>query len=273
MVILVSMAMFAVPLFEMTPADVDACLAGLNARQCRYAGRVADLARAAIGTPYAPDPLGEGPGAPYDADPLMDLSKVDCVTFVEQTLALAAAKSYRDAFDLLQKIRYRNGEIAFENRNHFMVADWIGSNAFCKNVTDSLGAATEKSTRTIGRRHFYTLKQIETLAATAVDEEMTLDYVPAASAATAEAELPSPALILLIGKTDWLFTLHCGLFIRDEDGGLFYHASSKEEKVAAAPFPSIFNGTSRYIGFTAYEINSPAANCAFSDCGVPIKQK
>ena len=65
MVILVSMAILAAPLFEMTPPDVDACLAGLNARQCRYGDRVADLARAAIGTPYAADPLGEGPGAPY----------------------------------------------------------------------------------------------------------------------------------------------------------------------------------------------------------------
>lgn len=258
MVILVSMAILASPLFEMTPPDVDAYLAGLNARQSRYADRVADLARAAIGTPYAPDPLGEGPGAPYDADPLMDLSKVDCVTFVEQTLALAAAKSYREAFDVLQKIRYRKGEIAFENRNHFMEADWIANNTFCKDVTRSLGAATEKSTRTIGRRHFYTLKQIEKFAATAVDREMTLHYVPAASAALAEINLPSPALVLLIGKADWLFTLHCGLFIRDKDGrGLFYHASSKQEKVAAAPFPEIFKDNTRYLGFTAYEINSP----------------
>lgn len=258
MVILVSMAMLAAPLFEMTPQDVDAYLAGLDARQCRYGDRVADLARAAMGTPYAPDPLGEGPNAPYDADPLMDLSKVDCVTFVEQTLALAAAKSYREAFDILQKIRY-HGKITFETRNHFMEADWIANNAFCKDVTGSLAAATEKSTRTIGRKHFYTLKKLDALATTAVDQEMTLDYVPAASAATAEAKLPSPALILLIGKTDWLFTLHCGLFIRDETGrGMFYNASSKQGNVVAPPFSEVFENTSRYIGFTAYKIDSPA---------------
>ena len=258
MLVLVSVAILAAPLFEMAPADVDAYLAGLNARQCRYGDRVADLARAAIGTPYAADPLGEGPGAPYDADPLMDLSKADCVTFIEQILAFAAAKTYQEAFDILQKIRYRNGEIAFEHRNHFMEADWVANNTFCKDVTESLGVATEKSTRTIGRRHFYTLKKLDALAAAAVDQEMTLNYVPVASAALAEPNLPSPALILLIGKTDWLFTLHCGLFIRDETGaGLFYHASSKEEKVAAVSFPEIFKDTTRYIGFTAYKINSP----------------
>jgi len=257
MLILASVAVLAAPLFEMAPRDVDAYLAGLNAREGCYGARVIELARAAMGTPYAADPLGEGPGAPYDADPLMDLSKADCVTFVEQILALAAAKNYQEAFDILQKIRYRNGEIAFENRNHFMEADWIANNTFCKDVTGSLGVATEKSTRTIGRKHFYTLKKLDALAATAVDQEMTLDYVPGAAAALAEPNLPSPALILLIGKTDWLFTLHCGLFIRGEEGGLFYHASSKQEKVAAAPFPDIFKDTTRYIGFTAYEINSP----------------
>ena len=256
MVILVSLAILAAPLFEMTPADVDACLARLDT--CHYASRVASLARAAIGTPYAGDPLGEGPGAPVDAGPLMDLSKVDCVTFVEQVLALAAATSYKDAFDTLQKIRYRDGKIAFENRNHFMEADWVVNNAFCKDATGSLGVPTEKATRTIGRRHFYTLKKLEAFAATANDREMTLEYVPVASAAAAEPKFPSPALILLIGKADWLFTLHCGLFIRDDSGaGLFYHASSKQEKVAAVPFPDIFKDTTRYIGFTAYQITSP----------------
>jgi len=258
MLILASVAVLAAPFFEMAPADVDAYLAGLNARQCRYGDRVADLARAALSTPYAADPLGEGPGAPYDADPLMDLSKADCVTFVEQILALAAAKSYQDAFDILQKIRYRNGEIAFENRNHFMEADWIVNNTFCKDSTGSLGVATEKSTRTIGRRHFYTLKKLEALAAAAVDQEMTIEYVPLASAGLAEPNLPSPALILLIGNVDWLFTLHCGLFIRDETGrGLFYNASSKQGKVVAPPFSEVFENTSRYLGFTAYAIASP----------------
>jgi D-alanyl-D-alanine carboxypeptidase/D-alanyl-D-alanine-endopeptidase (penicillin-binding protein 4) len=254
------MAILGAPLFEMAPGDVDAYLAGIDAQA--YGDRVAVLARAAIGTNYVGDPLGEGPGAPHDADPLMDLSKVDCVTFVEQTLALAAAKSYQDAFDILQRIRYRNGAIAFENRNHFMEADWIGNNAFCKDVTGSLGAPTEKSTRTLGRKHFYTLKKLDAFAATAIDEEMTLEYVPAGSAAAAETKLPSPALVLLIGKVDWLFTLHCGLFVRDEAGaGLFHHASSKFEKVAAVPFTDMFKDTTRYIGFTAYEINSPNSAC------------
>ncbi len=258
MLVLVCAVVFAAPLFEMGPANVDSFLAGLDAGPCQYGARVASVARAAVGTPYVGDPLGEGPGAPYDGDPLIDLSKVDCVTFVEQVIALAASKSYQEASDILQKIRYRGGAVAFENRNHFMEADWIGNNTFCKDVTGSLGVATEKSTRTLGRKHFYTVKKIDALASKAVDQELTLEYVPVNSAAPAEAKLPSPALVLLIGKVDWLFTLHCGLYIRDDSGnGLFYQASSKFGKVVAVPFTDMFKDTNRYVGFSAYRIEPP----------------
>lgn len=258
MLILISLFSLAAPLFEMAPAQIDAYLPELNARQCEYGARVAGIAKLALGTPYAGDPLGEGPGAPYDDDPMMDLSRADCVTFVEQVLALAAADSYQDAFDTLQQIRYGNGEAAFENRNHFMIADWVANNTFCKDVTGKLGVTTEKVTRTVGKKHFFTLKKLQGFAASAGDPEITLEYAPAASAAEAGKNLPSPALILLIGKVDWLFTLHCGLYIRDETGaGLFYNASSKQGKVVAPPFSSIFEDTDRYIGFTAYEIFPP----------------
>ena len=260
MLIMTFMALITAPLFEMCPADVDAHLAELNRGHADYAARIGALARASLGTPYAADPLGEGPGAEYDDDPLMDLSRADCVTYVEQIFALAAADSYRQAFDILQTIRYRGGEIAFENRNHFMVADWIPNNDFCRDITSELGVATQKVARTIGRRHFYTLKEIESLAETAVDEKITLEYVPASAAAEAEKKLPNGALILLIGNVDWLFTLHVGLYIRDDaGGGLFYHASSRRGKVVAEPFSEVFENSSRYIGFTAYETTSPAA--------------
>lgn len=255
---LVAFIVLGAPLFEFSTEGVDRYLTSLLSRECSYGGRVVDLARAALGTPYAGDPLGEGAGAPHDADPLMDLGRVDCVTYVEQTFALAAADSYTEAFDILQRIRYRDGAVGFENRNHFMIADWIVHNTFCRDVTAELGVATEKSTRTIGRRHFYTLKEIPEFAATAADQEMTLSYVPVASAPDAEKLLPSPSLILLIGKVDWLFVLHCGLYIRDADGrGLFYNASSKEGKVVAPPFQQVFENTTRYVGFTAYEIAQP----------------
>ena len=246
------------PLYEMAEPGVDAYLAGLGAGQPDFAARVYDIAERSLGTPYTGDPLGEGPDGAYDKDPLMDLGHVDCVTFVEQTLALAASDSYRRAYDTLQKIRCKDGNIAFENRNHFMVADWVANNAFCKDVTQELKTPTQTVTRTMGRKHFFTVIVIPALAETACDPVMTLAFVPVAAAAAAEENIPSPALILFIGKADWIFTIHCGLYLRDSEGkGALYHASSKENKVVKNSLSTMFENTNRYLGFTAYKASNP----------------
>ncbi len=250
----------AMPMFEMTPADVDAYLPALRSTHPEFGARVIEVAKRSLGTPYFNGPLGEGPGAKYDSDPLIDLTRVDCVTFVEQTIALAASSSYKQAFDLLQKIRYKNGVIDFAARNHFMEADWVVNNTFCRSVTEHLGVPTAKASRTLGRKKFFELNKAPELEAKAVDQPMDLVYVPCSEAAAASKALPSPAIVLLVGKVDWLFVLHCGLFIRDESGkGLFYNASSTEKKVVAAPFPEVFENTTRYLGFIAYTINDPLA--------------
>ncbi len=248
------------PIYQMSPAQVDAYLSELQTRQPDFGARLIDLAKRSVNTPYARDPLGEGPSSQYDKDPLMDLTRVDCVTFVEQSIALAASRSYQNAFDTLQKIRYEGGQIAFERRNHFMIADWVAHNRFCRDVTRELKTPTATVTRTMGRKYFFESKQLPELAQQAKEETLDLAYVPVAEAANAEKNLPSPALILLIGKVDWLFTLHCGLFVRNPEGkGLFYNASSTENKVVADDFLEVFAKTTRYLGFTAYKIQDPCA--------------
>jgi len=248
----------ALQLHEMDRGDVDAYLAGLTERQPNFCSRVTDVARQSLGTPYADSPLGEGPGAKYDDDPLMDLTRVDCVTFVEQTIALAASSSYQDAFDLLQKVRYRNGEIAFETRNHFMAADWVVDNRFCTDVTHDLKATTATASRTISKKGFFERVKTPELGQDIADRVIDLAYVPVGQAADAEKNLPSPALILFIGKIEWLFTLHCGLYLRDQDGtGLLYHASSKHGAVTTTGLASYLDGSQRYLGFAAYAIQDP----------------
>ena len=255
----VAVLLVAPPIGEMAPEALDGYLAGLNERAPEFAGRIAEVAERGLGTPYKADPLGEGPGGAVDTDPLMDLSHVDCVTFVEQTIALAACDSYRAAFETLQTIRYRTEEVAFENRNHFMAADWVKNNTFCREVTAGLDTPTKTDTRTIGRRHFFELKELPDNARQAVDETLELTYVPVDAVGQAEPHLPSAALILLIGKIDWLFTLHCGLYIRDETGqGRFYHASSKAGEVVAVGLAEYLRDSTRYIGFAAYEIAQPS---------------
>ncbi len=133
------LAATVLPIFEMPEPVLDSYLADLAVRELRFGARLTEVAVRSLGTPYADGPLGQGPEGTYDKDPLIDLTRVDCVTFVEQAIALAASSSYEEAINTLQQIRYRNGEISFESRHHFMISDWIANNGFCRDVTADLG--------------------------------------------------------------------------------------------------------------------------------------
>lgn len=212
-----------------------------------------------LGIPYKDGPLGEGPGAKYDTDPLIDPAHVDCVTFVEQSVAFAATTSDTEAAKLLQKIRYADGKVDYEARHHFFITDWIAHNTFCRDVTETLGVLTEKITRTISRREFFKKQNAPELGTTTPDRRQTVAYVPASLGAVAEAKLPDVALLIFVGKIDWLFALHCGFYVRNKDGsGLLYHASSKAGTVSAVPLITYLGeNKTRYLGFTAYEVNAP----------------
>jgi hypothetical protein len=75
---------------------------------------------------------------PYQANPLVGsaqseevftaaLDGFDCVTYIETVLALARASTADDFVGWLRRIRYRNGTIRWECRNHYMTS-WIGNN-------------------------------------------------------------------------------------------------------------------------------------------------
>jgi D-alanyl-D-alanine carboxypeptidase/D-alanyl-D-alanine-endopeptidase (penicillin-binding protein 4) len=252
------LAATVLPIFEMPEPAVDTYLADLGVREPCFGARLIEVAVRSVGTSYAEGPLGQGSAGRYDKDPLIDLTRVDCVTFVEQTIALAASCSYEDALDTLRRIRYRNGEVSFESRHHFMISDWIANNRFCRDMTSDLGVLTGTVSRTISRKNFFKRVGAPDLAGGTPDRTIRLVYIPSAAVREAEKNLPSPALIIFVGKVDWLFALHCGFYVRDRDGGgLLYHASSQAGRVDATDFVEYLEHSSRYLGFTAYEIREP----------------
>jgi len=96
-----------------------------------------------LGTPYGAHTL-ELPGAERL---IVNLRELDCVTFVESTLALARCVKLGthtlDAFrDQLRTIRYRHGSIdGYPSRLHYF-SDWIDDNAakgMVRDVTRELG--------------------------------------------------------------------------------------------------------------------------------------
>ena len=92
-----------------------------------------------LGTPYVHSPLGEGQGV--DPDPTFRLDAVDCLTFVEQSLAMSLARSDAEVPGLLEQLRYASTP-TYEDRNHLMEAQWLPNNqrkGFLVDVTRRLG--------------------------------------------------------------------------------------------------------------------------------------
>jgi hypothetical protein len=92
-----------------------------------------------LGTPYLHSPLGEGSGP--DPDPTFRMDAVDCLTFVEETLALSLARRDDEVPTLLERLRYANTPV-YEDRNHLMEAQWLPNNirkGFLVDVTRRYG--------------------------------------------------------------------------------------------------------------------------------------
>jgi hypothetical protein len=93
-----------------------------------------------LGTPYGYSPLGEG--VPPDTDPRLRWDSVDCVTFVEETMALSLARTDAEVLGVLDSIRYRGGVPTYVARKHLMEADWLPANAeagYVQDVTATYG--------------------------------------------------------------------------------------------------------------------------------------
>jgi Protein of unknown function (DUF1460) len=144
------------PLYQFTEAEVDLYLRYLQASEPDLRRRIVKLARQNIGQPYQLFLLGEMPFEPYDPQPLYCLTKSDCVVFSEHTYAMALSADWPSFMAMLQRIRYRDGQIGVATRNHYTEADWNISNRWLvRDITaDIAGDAAVKFEQEIDRAKF-----------------------------------------------------------------------------------------------------------------------
>jgi hypothetical protein len=122
--------MKAKPLYKFSEQELDRYLGYLHESEPDLRKRVQHLARKFVGQPYKIYLLGEFPYEIYDVDPLYSIKKSDCVVFCEHVYAMALAHDWPSFFALLQRIRYKNGQIGMLTRNHYTIADWDRNNAW-----------------------------------------------------------------------------------------------------------------------------------------------
>lgn len=116
------------PLYKCSESEVDKYLKLLSATEPDLRKRIVHLARKNIGQPYELYLLGEMPFEPYDPQPIYCLGKSDCLVFSEHTYAMALSHDWPGFMRLLQRIRYRDGQLGVATRNHYTEADWNISN-------------------------------------------------------------------------------------------------------------------------------------------------
>lgn len=116
------------PLYKFTEAEVGTYLKFLDATEPSLPKRIVHLARKNIGQPYELYLLGEMPFEAYDPQPIYCLGKSDCVVYAEHTYAMALSHDWPSFMRMLQRIRYRDGQLGVVTRNHYTEADWNISN-------------------------------------------------------------------------------------------------------------------------------------------------
>jgi hypothetical protein len=219
-----------------------AAAAPLSARVALWA----DLA--AVDADYVADPLGEGPGAAPDADPLCDYGRVDCVTFVEQVYALALSPTRAAVDDTLRRIRYRDGQVDFRRRNHYTVSDWLPANAwFIRDVTDTVGAGlTQTMSKTISRKAFFAAKG---LTVDVPDETAGTSYIPRDAVARVLPALRTGDLLIFVIDTPGIIAGHVGL-TRVQGGAVsLQHASLARKAVVTVPLLDyLADAPARFVG-------------------------
>ncbi len=226
----------AKPLYRMVAKEIDQLIRETNKAVADIHRRIAIYSERAKGTPYLIFLLGEGPGAPYDQDPLMDFARVDCMTFCEQILAMAISDDYSQMFQRLQRIRYKDGLIDFKWRNHYTIADWLPNNAWLlRDVTAEIGGEfTRKMTKVIDRRRFFLSNGLspEKLFDVAPPETLTVDYIPEEHLLDIKDRLKGGEVVSIVTTYPGIVSAHMGFIIRDKYGNVvFRHGSSQKRKM------------------------------------------
>ena len=98
-----------------------------------------------LGAHYRDDPLGEGAQGLRDQDPRLQMSPVDCLTFVETVMALSLSQNLDEASRWMDRIRYHGEKVSYAERNHFMLAQWLPKQhrlGLLRDITAAVAGAT-----------------------------------------------------------------------------------------------------------------------------------
>ncbi len=156
----------------------------------------------------------------------LNLGALDCFTFIDYVEAMQRSSSFSSFRGNLKKVRYQNGIIAFEKRNHFFT-DWILFNAdLVEDVTQKTGAG---KTRPIRKR--LNIKEDGTPFVPGIKSvQRDISYIPSSAIDDAvTGRLNTGDYVGIYSGMKGLDVSHVGIFIREGNSAVYRHASSRQE--------------------------------------------
>lgn len=228
-----------------------------------------------VGTPYGISPLGEGTGV--DTDPRVRWDSVDCLTFVETSMALAMAPDASRLLPVLDDIRYSATPPSFERRNHFVESEWVPKNiakGYIRSIAAELVGARDVVTITMSPKRWRARAGAAELPLPLRAVPMgkwSLEIMPIDHARLHTADIPNGTLLMVVREDSWRVptrVTHVG-FVMERDGvKILRHAAKKPyERVVDEPISKFFDRNARYnkppvVGFALFEVRAPDARLA-----------
>ncbi|GAB1348199.1 hypothetical protein MASR1M107_04100 [Ignavibacteriales bacterium] len=255
------------PLYKFTEEELDKYLGFLQETVPGLRDRIQILAKQNMGQKYDIYLLGEFPFEIQDKQPLFNLNKSDCVVFSEHIYAMALSHNWKEFFPMLQRIRYKNGEIGMLTRNHYTEADWVKNNTWLiTEITDEIaGNAVVKTSSEIDRAKFFKKHGI---GQDIPKEKIEWTYIPGDSIYKVLPYLKTGDFVNIVrafpGSEPWVG--HVGLISVEKDGQVnFMHSADPVVKIQT--IQSYWDdykakkkkkGGWNFLGFRFYRLNENA---------------
>lgn len=201
-----------------------------------------ETAKFFLGVPYV------GKTLEYEPERLIvNLREMDCMTFVENVLALAEASasgtpSWQTYLEKLQQIRYRDGKIEdYTSRLHY-TSDWIYENekkGLIADVTKEIGGvplAMDVSFVSTHPESYMQLQSHPEYIAVMAKKEKEINsrqyyYIPKEEIDKREAQIRTGDIVCFVTSIKGLDISHVGIVHKEGDKMTFIHASSGKKRV------------------------------------------
>ena len=181
------------------------------------------LSKKFLGTPYEANTLTGDINTPEIFT--VNLRGMDCFTYIDYIEALRLSSTLEDFNTNLKDLRYQNGNISFQSRNHFF-SDWpIRNNVNVKDVTYEVGGknavVVEKNLNLKGDGSTFlpgipvVPREFYYIPSSAVNDELV-------------SKLRTGDYIGMYTNIDGLDVTHTGIIIKNDRGVFLRHASSKK---------------------------------------------